>query len=350
MAALSSPNPHAADHASLVGADPLILGAGVVSRSASASAGAGEQSLLTGSTASQTLTLPGLAAATSSLPNAIYNNSTVVWSIVTGAFTSILRGTATGGCYLCPGSYIEFILIGTVWYMVRYSLAPPQVFTSGGTWVLFGHGQCHLQLPSRRGRGRGRAGVTGTGGPGGGGGEVLKDFYLGNVTANQTITIAAQVASAAAGNTSSIGSLVTAAGAPSFIGGDNTSPSLTTNVPSSSGAGGQGYATNVTGGRGGPGFTRYGAGGGGGGGPTSATGGAGGGSAGSAGGTGAALGGGGGGAPGGSAGGNGSAGQGGTGADAAANIGGGGGGGGAGTAGGAGGKGGTGYCVIYQVA
>jgi hypothetical protein len=321
---------------------------GATTRAASASAVAGEQTILTGSTASQTLTLPASTAQASS-PNLIVNNASVPWTIAFGSGTTGNRYGVAGSFSLVPGTYVEFFLIGTVWYMGRYSLAPPQIFTAGGTWVPSGTGNAIFACLLVGGGAGGRNGTTGTtGGSGGGGGAVLNDYYLGNVTASQTITIGAVGSANSAGNPSSVGALLTAHGGVSATGGDGQAATLSALSPSAGTAGGFGNTTSGAGGTGGAGFNGFGCGGGGGGGPTSAAGGAGGGFGGGAGGTGTALGGGGGGAQG-NVGGNGSAGQGGTGGAGGANTGAGGGGAGAGTANGAGGAGGTGYCIIFQV-
>jgi hypothetical protein len=329
---------------------------GATTRSASASAVAGEQTVLTGTTASQTLTMPSSSTQVST-PNLVMNNSTQVWTIAAGSGTTMNRNGATGSFNLVPGTFIELILIGTVWYMIRYSLAPPQVFSANGTWVPSGTGDAIFDAFVVGGGAGGGAGSTTFGGGGGGAGEVLFDFYLGNVTANQTVTVAASVAAATAGNTTSIGSLVTAkgggagfSGAISGIGGSggDGSPVTTSGTGTSGNGGGGGASTSGTGSRGGAGSSRYGGGGGGGGGPTSGPGGAGGTSAGGTGGTGTTTGGGGGGGGGGSNGTNGSSGVGGAGGAGGANTGGGGGGGGSGTTPGAGAGGASGYTIIYQ--
>jgi hypothetical protein len=310
---------------------------------------AGEQTVLTGSTASGTLTLPTSAAQVSS-PNLVMNNSSVSVAIAFGSGTTGNRNGVTGSFNLIAGSFIEFYLIGTVWYMTRYSLAPPQVFTANGTWTPSGTGDAIFTTLLVASGAGGRTGNTTTGGYGGGGGEVLNHYYLGNVTANQTITIGTGGAAASGGNTSSIGALLTARGGVSSQAGDGQTASLTVNSPAPGGAGGIGATAGGTGQLGGPGFSRYGSGGGGGGGPTSGTGGTGGGNPGGTGGVGAAAGGGGGGAGLSGAGGAGAAGVGGNGGNAAVNTGAGGGGGGSGTSGGTGGVGGSGYCIVYQVA
>ena len=250
-------------------------------------------------------------------------------------------------------------LATTAFVQASQILAAPVIFTSGGTWTPSTTGRAIFVATLVGGGGGGGVASSSTGGGGGGGGEALTDFYLGNVTGAQTVTIAAAVAGSTDGNPTSIGALVTAAGGkqgtsgtltgPGGVGGDGSSATPSAGNAYSS-AGGGGAATSVGGGRGGPGVQRLGAGGGGGGGPTSATGGHGGGSTGGAGGTGTSLGGGGGGGGGGTAGGNGSSGVGGTGALALANFGGGGGGGGAGTTPGAGGGGASGYVIITQIA
>ena len=248
---------------------------GATTRAASASAVAGEQTILTGSTASQTLTLPASTAQASS-PNLIVNNASVPWTIAFGSGTTGNRYGVAGSFSLVPGTYVEFFLIGTVWYMGRYSLAPPQIFTAGGTWVPSGTGNAIFACLLVGGGAGGRNGTTGTtGGSGGGGGAVLNDYYLGNVTASQTITIGAVGSANSAGNPSSVGALLTAHGGVSATGGDGQAATLSALSPSAGTAGGFGNTTSGAGGTGGAGFNGFGCGGGGGGGPTSAAGGAG---------------------------------------------------------------------------
>jgi hypothetical protein len=334
---------------------------GATTRNVSASAVAGEQTVLTGSTASQTLTLPASTAQVSS-PNLVMNTSTQVWTIAAGAGTTVNRNGATGSFNLVPGTFIELILIGTVWYMIRWSLAPPQVFNASGTWVPSGTGDAIFTcLGVGTGGGGTAAGSSTTPGCGGGGGEVLKDWYLGNVTANQTITIAAAAAAGVGGGTCSIGALVVVAGGGAGnsafgaggAGGDQTGGAVGAAAGwKNVGSGGGGSVAATAGTIGAAGYGRYGMGGGGGGGLNTA-GGSGGGSV--AIGTGGAgvtnAGGGGGGGGNASGGGAGSGTTGGAGAAGGANTGGGGGGGGAGSVTqGGGGVSGTGKFIIYQVA
>jgi hypothetical protein len=315
---------------------------GATTRSASATAVAGEQTVLTGSTASQTLTLPGSSTQVSS-PNLIVNNSTQVWTIAFTAGTTGSRFGTAGSFNLVPGTFVEFYLIGTVWYMARYSLAPPQVFNASGTWVPSGTGNAIFDAFVVGGGSAGNNGGATGGGNGGGGGEVLLDAYLGNVTASQTITIGAGGATTGAtGAATSIGALVTAAGGSILTADGNGSF-----VQGVNGVGGDGGAASSAGTRGGPGLSRFGPGGGGGGG-TNASGGAGGSSAGGSAGGGVAGAGGGGG---GGGGGNATAGSGttgGTGGAGAANTGGGGGAGGGGATNGPFGVGGSGKAIIRQ--
>jgi hypothetical protein len=240
-------------------------------------------------------------------------------------------------------------------------LATPQIFTATGTWTPGPNGaQLFAALVVGAGGGGAAATVNIPGG-GGGGGEVLPFFYLGNVTAAQTVTIGAGGAANAAGGGTSIGALVTAAGGAAALsglaqgfggpGGDNSGGGQAiAGVQATWNSGGAGALPTAIGTYGGPGIQRKGAGGGSGGG-TNQAGGFGGGSGGGAPGTGVTNAGGGGG---GGLGGNGTNGvgtTGGTGGTAPANSGGGGGGGGRGTVtGGPGGSGGSGYVVIYQVA
>lgn len=236
------------------------------------------------------------------------------------------------------------------------ALAAPVVFTSSGTWTPSATGAGIFRALVVAGGAGGVAGATTYGGGGGGGGEVLDDFYLGHVTAAQTVTIGAGGVAGANGNATTIGALVSAragwTGAYQQYGGSaGTSPAGPA-VAASSGLLGSGNTGGTSGSATGSGgqsqLLRLGNGGGGGG-YLNGVGGYGGGGGGFAGGA-AVAGAGGGGGSGSAAGSAGVSTTGGAGAAGGANTGNGGGGGGAGTTGGAGGAGGSGYIIIYQVA
>lgn len=327
--------------------------------------GAGEQTVLTGSTASQTVTLPTSAAQVSS-PNLLINLSSVPVTVAFGSGTTGNRFGVAGSFNLVPGTFIEFYLIGTVWYMTRYSLAPPQLFTATGTatWIPSGTGNAQFSAILVGAGGGGATGNTSTtGGGGGGGGQVYYDYLLGNVTANQTITIPAGATAGNSGAQASIGSLLIApgglhgtAGGNGGAGGDGTNftgMTLTSNSQPGGSGGGISIGSAANGGPGGSGVNGLGAGGGCGA-PINHSGGAGGNGNGGAGGVTNAGGGGGAGGPGTGTGfvaasaGTGT--QGGGGGSAANNSGGGGGGGGgASSTFLAGGTGGSGYAEIRQI-
>jgi len=245
------------------------------------------------------------------------------------------------------------------------NLAAPVIFLSGGTWNPSTSGQAIFVADVCGGGASGANGGATSVGGGGGGGELLQRYYLGNVTTFQTVTVgAAQTTADTAGNPTSIGSLVTAAGGGAPFGGiggkgGDGSPAGDQSDPIGGNTGaaycsaGGGGAAGAPGGAGGPGLTRYAAGGGSGGG-VNKSGGAGGSSIGGTGGSSVTSAGGGGGGGAGGNGGNGVAtggGNGGNGGNALANYGGGGGGGGAGTnSGGSGGNGASGFVIIYQIA
>ena len=332
---------------------------GATTRSASASAVAGEQTVLTGSTASQTLTLPASTAQVSS-PNIIVNNSSVNWTVAAGSGTTMNRFGATGSFNLNAGSSVSMILIGTIWYQYQYTLAPPQVFNASGTWLPSGVGNAQF-IAFGCGGGGGGGTATGTaGGGGGGGGEVVNGFPLGNVTASsESITIGTGGGATTSGNPTLVGTsgalLSLAGGAHGASGGGGGNggdgsfgPPLASSSPWGAGSAGGGGTAATKGGQGGPGYGRLGSGGGAGGGLNTA-GGAGGGTAGGTGGGGITSAGGGGGAGGG---GSGTAGNttniGGNGGTAPANSGCGGGGGGSGTTQGTGGTGGSGTVTLSQ--
>jgi hypothetical protein len=92
---------------------------GSTTRSATATLIAGEETVFTGSTAAQTLTLPASTAQASSL-NTIANTSSVSVTIAAGAGTTLNVGGVAGSVVLSAGFSIEFALIGTVWYALNF--------------------------------------------------------------------------------------------------------------------------------------------------------------------------------------------------------------------------------------
>ena len=328
---------------------------------------AGEQTILTGSTTGCTVQLPASTAHVSS-PNLIVNDSTVNVLVTPGTSTTIVNvagvTTSFGNTInLNAGSYVEFYLVGTVWYMTRYSLAPPFIASVAGTstWIPSGTGSGIFTATLVGGGGGGGTSNGTNGGGGGAGGEALIGFLLNSgaaVTANQTVTIGGGGAAQTDGTQSSIGALLIASsgkhGTATGTGGNGgdgspgySAQSGVTGFGAPNSAGGSG-STGGAGLTGGPGYSRLGCGGGGGGFTGSGHGGAGGGSAGGAAGTGVAGAGGGGGGGGGGAGSAGATTVGGAGGTATG-AGGGGGGSGLGTTSNAGGSGAPGYAEIKQV-
>ena len=99
-----------------------IAGAGANGETSSFTAAAGGQYVLTGSTASQTATLPSSTAVTGS-PISIVNLSSVSWTVAAGSGTTLNVNGVTGSMTLTANTYVTFVLVGTVWYAVNNSTA-----------------------------------------------------------------------------------------------------------------------------------------------------------------------------------------------------------------------------------
>ena len=102
-------------------------------RSATATLLAGEETIFTGSTATQTLTLPGSTAQASTI-NTITNLASVTVSVAQGSGTTLnYNNVTTSPIVLAVGQSITFILIGAVWYATNNDMLP---FTGSGSRVL----------------------------------------------------------------------------------------------------------------------------------------------------------------------------------------------------------------------
>ena len=98
-----------------------IIGAGPSNQTSSFTAAAGGQYVLTGSTASQTATLPSSTAVTGGVIT-ITNLASVAWTVAAGSSTTLNVNGTTGSYTLIPNAYLSFALVGTVWYVLN--LAP----------------------------------------------------------------------------------------------------------------------------------------------------------------------------------------------------------------------------------
>ena len=98
-----------------------IIGAGPSNQTSSFTAAAGGQYVLTGSTASQTATLPSSTAVTGP-PIDVTNNASVTWTVAAGSGTTLNVNGTTGSLTLQPGTSITLILVGTVWYATDVGL------------------------------------------------------------------------------------------------------------------------------------------------------------------------------------------------------------------------------------
>ena len=98
-----------------------IIGAGPSNQTSSFTAAAVGQYVLTGSTASQTATLPSSTAVTGGVIT-ITNLASVAWTVAAGSSTTLNVNGTTGSYTLIPNAYLSFALVGTVWYVLN--LAP----------------------------------------------------------------------------------------------------------------------------------------------------------------------------------------------------------------------------------
>lgn len=91
---------------------------GAITRSASATVVAGEETVFTGSTAAQTLTLPATPQVSSE--NTITNTSSVSFTVAAGAGNTINNNGTVGSVTVPVGGIVKMIFIGTVWYVEYY--------------------------------------------------------------------------------------------------------------------------------------------------------------------------------------------------------------------------------------
>lgn len=84
-------------------------------RTATGTLNGGEETVFTGSTASQTLTLP--ASPQVSTINTILNLASVSVTVAAGASNTINQFGTVGSIVLAPNQYIQMVFIGTVWYV-----------------------------------------------------------------------------------------------------------------------------------------------------------------------------------------------------------------------------------------
>ena len=85
-------------------------------RSATATVSAGEETIFTGSTASQTLTLP--ATPTTSTINTVVNLASVNVTLAAGSGNTLNSFGTVGSVTLLPNQLISMVFVGTVWYAI----------------------------------------------------------------------------------------------------------------------------------------------------------------------------------------------------------------------------------------
>lgn len=107
---------------------------GATTRSATATLVAGEETVFTGSTAAQTLTLPASPQASS--VNFIVNLASVSVTIAAGAGGTVNNAGTVGSIVLPVNGSVQLVFIGTVWYAFDYGLltgsgGPPTGSASG---------------------------------------------------------------------------------------------------------------------------------------------------------------------------------------------------------------------------
>jgi hypothetical protein len=103
-----------------------------------ATAIAGEETVLTGTTAGTTLTLPASTAQNSSI-NSIVNLSSQQVLIAAGAGTTINEFGITGTIGLNPNCSVQLVLVGSVWYAIgQFAPIPTKTWNVSHTWTLQG--------------------------------------------------------------------------------------------------------------------------------------------------------------------------------------------------------------------
>jgi hypothetical protein len=103
--------------------------AGATTRSATATLVAGEETVFTGSTASQTLTLP--SAPQHSSINTVVNYASVSVTLAAGSGDAISSFGTSGSVVLAANQYAQVIYIGTTWYLIDSNLITQSVGTLG---------------------------------------------------------------------------------------------------------------------------------------------------------------------------------------------------------------------------
>lgn len=110
---------------------------GATPRSATATLVAGEETVFTGSTASQTLTLPVPTALQVSSINTVLNLASVNVTLAAGAGNTINAFGTTGSLTLVPNALVQLVFVGTTWYVIATNNATNTVGTlaiaNGGT-------------------------------------------------------------------------------------------------------------------------------------------------------------------------------------------------------------------------
>jgi hypothetical protein len=103
------------------------------------SANAGEETIVTGSTAG-TLTLPASTAQVSSI-NTVVNQSSAVLTVAAGSGTTISNNGTSGSVSLMPGWSAQFVLISTTWYVLSVTVpatTQAQQYAGSGASALLG--------------------------------------------------------------------------------------------------------------------------------------------------------------------------------------------------------------------
>jgi hypothetical protein len=100
---------------SLADASLLSQISNATARTATATLLAGEETVFSGSTASQTLTLPATPQVSSI--NTVLNLASVSVTVAAGASNTLNQFGTVGSIVLAPNQYIQMVFIGTVWYV-----------------------------------------------------------------------------------------------------------------------------------------------------------------------------------------------------------------------------------------
>jgi hypothetical protein len=122
--------------------------------STTATLNAGEETVFTGSTASQTLTLPGSSTQSSTI-DTVTNLASVTVSLAAGSGTTINNLGVTGAITVTPGMTLILTLVGTIWYVTSSNARFYDILTSYNASYFLPYGYHNMMLVGGAGAGGG---------------------------------------------------------------------------------------------------------------------------------------------------------------------------------------------------